>query len=222
MTILSIDTATDHGSLALQRDGQVLATREMNSVEGYSELLFSNLQEVLEEQRLRFAAIHVFASASGPGSFTGVRVGLATVKALAEATGSGALGVSNLQAMASFGTAPLRAVMIDARRGECYAALYDAELNALSAETVGHPRDFLESIGESSCQFIAQDEDWLTDLLRGSRHENASCALAPRHLAPAVGRCAELALGRGKSTDPVALDANYVRRSDVQQYWHDR
>ncbi len=221
MTILSIDTATDFGSLAIQQDGRLLVTREMNSVDGYSELLFSNLQEVLEKQRLRFADIHVFASSSGPGSFTGVRVGLATVKALAETTGSGALGVSNLQAMASFGTEPLRAVMIDARRGDCYAALYDAELNVVSAETVGNPRDFLDSVNPS-CEFIAQDEDWLTNLLRGSRWEDSPRGVAPRHLAPAVVHCAELAISRGQSIDPVALDANYVRRSDVQQYWHDR
>ena len=222
MTILSIDTATDHGSLAIFKDGQLLVGRPMDPVDGYSELLFSNLQEVLKEQRLGFAEIGVFAAASGPGSFTGVRVALATVKALAEATGVGALGISNLQAMASFGTEPLRAVLINARRGECYAAVYDADLQVLSAEMVGDPGVWLASIGESDYQFIAQDEEWLDGLLTGGRFQHAPRLIAPRHLATAVGRCAEIALSRGQSIDPVALDANYVRRSDVQQYWHDR
>ncbi len=222
MTTLSIDTATDHGSFAIHSHGRLLVSREMDSVDGYSELLFSNLQQVLKEQRLRFAEIELFAAASGPGSFTGVRVALATVKALAEATGAGALGTSNLQAMASFGTEPLRAVMINARRGDCYAALYDADLNLVSAETVGDPGTWLASIGESHCQFIAQDEDWLNNLLHGTRFQDALRVTAPRYLAEAVGRCSELALSRGQSTDPVALDANYVRRSDVQSYWHDR
>ncbi len=70
--------------------------------------------------------VDCFAAASGPGSFTGVRVGLACVKGLAEALGKPAVAVSNLRAIASFGTAPWRAVVLDARRGEIYGAVYDA------------------------------------------------------------------------------------------------
>ena len=70
-----------------------------------------------------------FAAASGPGSFTGVRVGLAAVKGLAEAAGKRVVAVSNLRALAFFGSAPLRATVIDARRGEVYAALYNSRLD---------------------------------------------------------------------------------------------
>ncbi len=77
-----------------------------------------------------------FAAASGPGSFTGVRVGLAAAKGLAEATGKRMVAVSNLRALAAFGTAPLRATVIDARRGEIYGAVYNSQLELVMPEVV--------------------------------------------------------------------------------------
>ena len=78
-----------------------------------------------------------FASASGPGSFTGVRVGLTAVKGLAEATGRKVIAVSNLQALAWHGSRPLRAAVLDARRGEVYGGVYDAALQLVQEEVVG-------------------------------------------------------------------------------------
>ena len=72
---------------------------------------------------MRLEEIDCFAAASGPGSFTGVRVGLAAVKGLAEALGKPAVGISNLRALSLFGKAALRAVVLDARRGEVYGAV---------------------------------------------------------------------------------------------------
>ena len=221
MNILALDTTTGHGSLALSCRGKDLRQREMPSADGFSHILFEELHEFLAEG-VRCANIDLFVAASGPGSFTGVRVGLATVKALAEATGQGALGVSNLQALASFGTGPLRAVLIDARRNECYAAVYDRNLMLRSAEVVGNPATWLDSLPDGSYEFISQSSPWLQALLRPTRFSQSVNVEAPLYIASAIARCAELAIARGASTDPVALDANYVRRSDVNLYWHDR
>ncbi len=221
MNILALDTTTDHGSLALSRDGAVLWERAMHSEDGFSHILFKDLHESLEGS-VRFAEIDLFVAASGPGSFTGVRVGLATVKGLAEATGTGALGISNLQALATFGTEPLRAVLIDARRNECYAAVYDQNLQLRSAEVVGDPFIWLQSLPEEAYQFVSQNTAWLEGLLGPTRFSQNSKVEAPLYLAAAIARCAELQVARGGSIDPVALDANYVRRSDVNLYWQDR
>src|SRR6202034_1906825 len=88
-----------------------------------------------------------FAAASGPGSFTGVRVGLAAAKGLAEATGKRVVAVSNLRALAAFGSAPLRATVIDARRGEVYAAVYNGELRIVMPEAVLKFEAWLPTLG---------------------------------------------------------------------------
>ena len=222
MTILAIDTTTDHGSIAVCEEGQLIRECGMSSSDGYSSLLFRYLQSLVEEKTVHFVNDVVFAAASGPGSFTGVRVGLATVKALAEATGNGALGISNLQALAALGSEPRRAVLIAARRGECYAAVYDAGLQLVEPETVASPVEWIASLPAADYQFITQDASWLEALVRPTRFASCQALEAPRLLAPAIARCAALQIAAGIQPDPVALDANYVRRSDVNLFWHDR
>src|SRR6185312_7873534 len=102
-------------SLALRRDGVTLAQLTLNSLDGYAHLIFQAITRLLSDARVQLHEIDCFAAASGPGSFTGVRVGLAAVKGLAAALGKPAVGISNLRALASFGN--LQPV-IDARRGE--------------------------------------------------------------------------------------------------------
>src|SRR5450631_4075055 len=108
----------------------------LHSPEGFGQILFDRLAQLLDRNHQKLADIDCFVAASGPGSFTGVRIGLACVKGLAEATGKPVVAVSNLAAMATFGTAPLRATVQDARRGEVYGAVYDASGAVIIPETV--------------------------------------------------------------------------------------
>src|SRR4051794_30170995 len=147
MRVFAADTTSVFGSVALLEDDSILETVPLYSPDGFSTVLFDRVQELLRRHNLPVTSIDCFASASGPGSFTGVRVGLAAVKALAEATGAAAIGVSNLQALASFGTGAKRGVLIDARRGEVYAAIYDAHLRVINPETVVPFPDWLQMNG---------------------------------------------------------------------------
>ncbi len=106
--------------------GAAIDEMPLHAPDGFAHVLFAHVEEILRRNRANLADVECFAAASGPGSFTGVRVGLACIKGLAEAMGKPAVGVSNLQAIASFGTAPLRAAVMDARRGDVYGAVYDA------------------------------------------------------------------------------------------------
>lgn len=133
MTILALDTTSEHASLALRRDGITLAELTLHSSEGYAHLIFQAIDTLLSNAGVGFEEIDCFAAASGPGSFTGVRVGLAAVKGLAAALNKPAAGISNLRALASYGN--LQPV-IDARRGEVYTAVYDAQLRLVTPETV--------------------------------------------------------------------------------------
>ncbi len=217
--ILAIDTTHESGSLALARGGEVLEEVLVRAPEGFGQVLFGRLGELLERQGLHIAEIDGFAAASGPGSFTGVRIGLACVKGLAEATGKPAVGVSNLAAMATFGSAPLRATLLDARRGDVYGAVYDAGGTAVAPETVGPFPAWIASLPEGEIEFIAADFAPFAPALAGTRFARAAVTAAPLALAGAVGRIAGERLRAGCAQDPAALDANYVRRSDAELFW---
>jgi len=200
--ILALDTTRETGGLALMRGGELLEDLELHAPSGFAHVLYGHLRDLLDRHSVKLQEIDCFAAASGPGSFTGVRVGLACVKGLAEAAGKPALGISNLQALAWYGTAPLRAVVMDARRGEVYAAVYDDCLNPVFPEVVIQLPDWLAALPQA-VEMIALEEK------------------APRGLARAIAAIATAMYQRGQAQDPAALDANYVRRSDAELFWKD-
>jgi len=218
--ILAVDTTSETGSVAIRSEGVDVAEVAIESKEGLAHLLFGGIERLLEQASIRVDEIDCFAAASGPGSFTGLRVGLSAVKGLAEATGKTAIGVSNLRAMSSFGNLPVRAVLMDARRGEIYGGVYDSELRAITEEKVGKLPNWLETLDLPDYEFIAPAGSLFRNLLERTRFASMRFTEAPRNLARAVAQCAELG-GPGKWQDPAAIDANYVRRSDAELFWRD-
>ena len=214
--ILAIDTTHEFGSLALLRGAEVLEETLLHSPEGFGQILFGRIAELLARHATQTAEVDCFAAASGPGSFTGVRIGLACIKGLAEASGKPAVGVSNLAAMATFGSAALRAVVMDARRGEVYGAVYDGRGAAAVPETVMPFTAWLHTLPESEIEFVSTDFSPFASALAGTRFAGSAVTTAPRALASAVGRIAREQLRAGQAADPAAIDANYVRRSDAE------
>jgi tRNA threonylcarbamoyladenosine biosynthesis protein TsaB len=197
--ILSIDTTSGSGSIALTEANVVIEEVALDAPEGFGHVLFGHIQHLLDKNGTTVHQMECFAAASGPGSFTGVRVGLAAVKGLAEATGKRVVAVSNLRALAFFGSAPLRATVIDARRGEVYAAVYNSRLELVMPEVV------------------VKLDAWLPALPAGC--ELISTVGAPRPLAAAIGHIAWDEFTAGRSSDPAEIDANYLRRSDAELFW---
>lgn len=219
MTILAIDTTGEWGSIALVRAGGTIEEMPIHSPDGFAHVLFQSIEGLLARHGVKLADIEAFASASGPGSFTGVRVGLTAVKGLAEGTGRKVIAVSNLQALASFGTRNLRAPVIDARRGEIFGAVYDSALNVVQEETVAPFPQWLANLPEDDIEIVSNG--FAVEVAAGG-----TVALpvveAPRSLAGAVGRIAARRLALGGGSDPAEIDANYVRRSDAERFWVDR
>ena len=209
--VLAVDTTHEHGSLALNE-----TEVSLDAPTGFAHVIYPRLRQLLDENGVRLDDIDCFAAASGPGSFTGLRVGLACIKGLAEATGKPAVAVSNLEALARFGSRPLRAVIEDARRGEIYGAVYDAAGRAVVAETVGRLSEWLRTLPSGDLEFIATDFAGF-----GEELPPAPRVTAPRALARAVACIAAERFSRGAAQDPAALDANYVRRSDAELFWKD-
>jgi tRNA threonylcarbamoyladenosine biosynthesis protein TsaB len=213
LQILSVDATGEWGSIALVNEAGVVEEVEIHAPDGFAHVLFGEIERLLARHSLTFESLDGFASASGPGSFTGVRVGLTVVKGLAEAAGRKAVAVSNLRAIASFGTRALRAVVMDARRGEVYGAIYNASLEPVCEEIVAKLPLWLSSLPEGDLEIITQGFA-LPDV--GQLVINA-----PRALAGAVGKIALRSFQQGEARDPAEIDANYVRRSDAELLWKD-
>ena len=212
LIVLAIDTTSEFGSVALLRDQQKVSEIHLWSTDGFGPFVIQAIQEALAQANTRLDEIDCFAAANGPGSFTGVRVAVAAAKGLAEALGKPVAGVSNLRALSLCGHAHLRAVALDARRGQVYGAVYDASAKLVLPEVVSQWEEWLKSL-PPDVEFIG---------LEGGPCQIAGVpfTLAPKYLAAAVGQCAALDGPAGWS-DPIALDANYVRRSDAEMFWKD-
>jgi len=126
--LLAIETATDAAGVALLRAGEAVAARRLPPGQG-AETLLPAVLELLADHGVGLAALDAFAVSIGPGSFTGLRVGVATVKGLAFGAGSRVAAVPTLAALAATrADVPARvAAVLDARRGEVYAAAHDGD-----------------------------------------------------------------------------------------------
>ncbi len=194
---LAVDTTAEDGSIALADENGVREEALVHAPRGFSQALFGEIEALLKRQNVEPRDIELFAAASGPGSFTGVRVGLSAVKGLAEVFGKRVVAVSNLEALAEFGAGDRRAAVIDAHRGEVYAALYDGKGNQIVPEAVLPLETFRKILGD-------RDVEWIDK---------------PRPLAGAIARIAIRKAKQGLAQDPASIEANYVRRSDAELLW---
>ena len=131
LTVLAIDTSSATGSVALVRGGETLGEAALTSLPGHSESLLYALTRLLADAGVTLDGVDLLAAGVGPGSFTGLRVGLSAMKGLHLATGTPLLGAPSLLALAMHADrsdrAPLVCAAIDARRGDVFAAVYRAE-----------------------------------------------------------------------------------------------
>lgn len=138
MTILAISTSTPHGSVALVEGDRILAEVSHDDLRGHAEHLFTLIDKALSEADRRRSDLRLVACDLGPGSFTGVRIAVASAKGIAVGLGLPLAGVVSLEAMAESARAeappsdpaepPLVAVAIDAKKDELYIALYEGEI----------------------------------------------------------------------------------------------
>jgi tRNA threonylcarbamoyladenosine biosynthesis protein TsaB len=222
MIALAIDTCDARGSVAVVNDGRTLAITVHDVAQDYSSWLLPAVGQTLREASCSMNDIHFYAVASGPGSFTGVRVGLTTVKAWAEVYGKPIVAMSRLEVLArqSTGAEPYVASFIDAQRGQIFAALYQRQPTSLvriEEELVTAPQEFVDWVAERA---IAADVAWVsTDAALTSELTGVPKALQISPvLAPLVGAIGIEKAQRGEFVDALKLDANYVRRSYVEVF----
>jgi tRNA threonylcarbamoyladenosine biosynthesis protein TsaB len=227
---LAIDTSEARGSVALRRSQVAVAGAAHVDRSDYSEWLLRTVQQVLDSAATRMEAIELLAVATGPGSFTGVRVGLTTVKAWAEVYGKPVVGVSRLEALASSekGRGGLVAACYDAQRAQVFGGLYrclSGRLAKVGDELVLAPEAFLELVinqaGDETVSWVSLDPELVTGLSAWKERSEYGDTMrrSSAELADAIGWIAEERALAGEFTDPLELNANYVRRSDAEIFW---
>lgn len=223
MKLLALDTSTAGGGVAVLDGDAVLAEWTLQSALTHNRRLLKAVDLVLGELGLTVRDLDAVSSTVGPGSFTGVRIGLTTAKTLAWALGKPFVGVVTLDALAEpFGfTRWSVCPLIDARKGEVYAARYVADGKGAVVRTsdweVLPARVLVEKFeGPTLCC----GDGWTVyrEFLRERLKEQVVEAPAPYHvIRPAfVGACALKRLQRGEADDPAAAVPLYVRPSEAE------
>ncbi len=240
MLILAIDTSTRAGSVALLRDRQVLGEVSGHEETPYSNRLFRDLELLQTRAPFRMEQVDVFAVASGPGSFTGLRIGLTAVKAWAEVYDKPIAAISGLEATAAqskaleptpAGKQGIIAPFLDARRGQLFGSLYryipgnPVHLELLGDESILSPEEFLDLVKGNSPSapplLVSPTPELLPAALVKQVLPEARMETVSGILAPVIGRLGFEHASRGQLLDALHLDANYVRRSDAEGAWKD-
>ncbi len=231
MLVLALDTTTRTGSCAIARDGAVLAEAVSDPAAPHARMLPTFLGTLLTSGGVTLADVDAFAVATGPGSFTGLRIGIATMQGLAFASGRPLVGVSTLDALAhaavgSLGVEAVRpegdadlaarvVTLVDAWRGEVYCAVYDGTV-ARGDAAVGRPDVVLAGI-DLPATFIGDGVAASAERLRAAFGARATLhdPLAPP-LAGTIARLATARLLAGDAPPPGDIRPLYVRRPDVE------
>ena len=213
--LLAVETATAAPSLALWR-GDALVCERATDPGNTSEVLLPALDALLADAGVALAAVTGFALSIGPGSFTGLRIGLATVKGLAFGTERSVIAVPTLAAIAGHASGPEPvAAVLDARRGEVYAAGFASGESAAWLPEGVIPIEVLAERLPVGCRVVGEGAALCADALRGA----AVTLSHPPYLettARHVARLAARAWSRGEARPAAGLVPRYLRRAEAE------
>jgi tRNA threonylcarbamoyladenosine biosynthesis protein TsaB len=226
MRVLALDTTTRRGSVAVVDGDRVIVEREGSTTRTHTERLPRELMDALSAACVALEAIDVFAVAVGPGSFTGLRTGIAAIQGLAMVMARRVVPISMLEALgqvASNGCAPgaLVGAWIDAHRREVFSGLYrvkegsgcDDRLVEVESPRADSPQHLAEQWAERAWRPAAVAGDGA--VLYGEWLPGTTIIGAPP-MAGLIGRMAAVRAARGAAVAPGALQPLYVRRPDVE------
>ena len=230
MPILAIDTATLVSSVAVLDDKKILAELTLQTKLTHSEVLMPHIKQILAMTKLEKTELEAIVISIGPGSFTGLRIGLATAKSMAYALNIPLIGVSTLAALAYH--YPVEniylAPVLDAQKGNAYVALYEwqnGSLKEIHAPQVEAFDVILEKamslekkvvfLGETAVKNMDKIKQIGKNIMPAMLH-----TIMPR--AACVGMLGMKMLHEGISHDMMNLEPFYIRRSEAEELWEIR
>jgi len=243
--ILAVETATRAGSVSLARGSKILDSLSGDPVASHSSDLIENISKLLQAQHVNLRDVSLFAAAVGPGSFTGLRIGLATIKGFAASLARECVGVSTMAAIAhAVGVSQATVALLPAGRGELYAQLLRVDENGAVSliDRASHlnPKAVLEKYaairllkwaGEGAHLHAAELRAWSEDngiafaegpSSRGSLSAEWTLTAPCERLAESIAALALLEYQNGNAISASDLRATYVRPSDaeINEGWH--
>ena len=230
MSILAIDTATQVSSVAVLKEGRLLAELTMQGKLTHSETLLPHIEQVLKMAAVAKEELTGIAVSNGPGSFTGLRIGLAAAKAMSYVLGIPLVGVSTLQALAYQLPAPGIRVMclLDAQKGNAYVESYRWENNSLQvvdSVQVAKITDIVAACANMNEQVILLG-DAVQKKVAGKLELPANVSVAPPHIvmprAACVAMLGQAKLMAGETDNVMDLEPVYIRRSEAEVLWEKR
>ena len=221
--ILSVETATLSGSVALTRGSDLVGVIGGDPDISHSNTLLADVDKILDQTQIALADIDLLAVATGPGSFTGLRIGIATIKALAATLDRPCVGIPTLEAVAlSAGVSEASVALLPAGRGEVFTQLFavrdDDSVEALDEPAHIPPARLFERYGH------LENVTWCGEgavVQRNLIEETAAgkdwrIVSQMPHLAPFVGKLALTRFRNNQLDRPDAMSAIYVRPADAQ------
>ena len=212
MKLLSIDTSSDVCSVAILEDDNLIKELYITDSKTHSENLMPLVDKLFKETGLQLSDMGAIACSIGPGSFTGIRIGIATVKAMAEVFNLPVIGVTSLETLAEIESNSTIVSLIDARNEQVYCGIYgDGELLADDIHTIiEHLRAF------DNIQFVGNGAILHKELLENEL-KNVSFSDKNVQSAYSLGKCAYRKLQNGEAKNADTILPIYLRPSQAER-----
>ncbi len=224
MLILAVDTTTFAGSVALLENTKLIAEVNIDSSKTYSERLLRAVDFILKTNGLDIKEMEGFALAAGPGSFTGIRIGLSTVKSFACASRKPIAAISTLQALAWKLKHPqnhLLCPLLDAKKGEIFAALFESKgrkLKEIVPQGAYVPDRFFSLLpSHRVISFVGNGVDVYRDRIFEYFKDKARFPSRSPFIAYEVGQLGYELLKRGKGLNSQEVKPFYFRKSQAEE-----
>lgn len=231
MKILSLDSSTSSASCAILQEGKLLGEITFNDKKQHSVILMSQIDSLLKNLNLSIKDIDGFVVSKGPGSFTGLRIGMATIKGLVEGTKKPFVGVSTLDAL-SYNLAYTPGIIcpiMDALRDNLYTALYKfngEKLERLTDYMAIHIDELISTIKEYNCESISFVGDGLIKFRSKLNESFPNVNFAPAHLnvakAASLGELGLIRLLNEDSDNLLSFAPIYIRKSQAEREYESR
>lgn len=230
MLVLSIDTATLVSSVALATQDTLLAELVIQTRKTHSETLMPHIAEVLDMARISKQDIEGIAVSIGPGSFTGLRIGLATAKALAYALKIPIVGISTFEALAYNCPVPevFLSPILDAQKHNVYQAVFSWQQDGLTEVVPARVVSIKQAIEEAALMArpVVMFGEAAVMYQAEIKAQGTNLILPPPHVViPHAGSTAILGgklLAQGITHDVMHLEPVYIRRSEAEELWERR
>ena len=225
MTVLAIDTSSQNATVALLNDERLIGEYTINNKKTHSQIIMPLISDMISKSGLTIDEIDVFAAGIGPGSFTGLRIGIATAKALAQAHNKKVIGISSLAALGEnvkF-TDKLVCPIIDARRNDVYNAVFKNEAYIKEDRAINID-ELIDEIGENETIFLGDGVNVFAGHISERMGEKAFFAPQSIKMSKAAS-IAQLALKRAKNNDYddiYTLSPVYLRTSQAEREYNMR